>query len=348
MKLILVAELSLYLLFIRITRIATMLDKPLEDDNSDIECENGTKLTPYVCLSEKYSADVSPRLYNERKVKINSSLVTRSIREVNVLARYMTVDIFLYIYWPDNRIKKKFTKDGVQGGLVPLPISKIESIWTPDLYIFDLKDFQTYKVIKSVNSISILYKCYWNPKSCQEDYTKNNTILQYVLEARVQVYCLGFNFDHFPFEHNSCTFLLGTALFPANFIWGNDSNVSDDWKYTYALGKAMSGYIVTNISWINEHPSNVNEEWYGMGKAIGFKIFLKRKIRPYVISYYIPCACIVMLTQISFIVPLTSIPGRVALLVTEFLTLINIFLYQQVSYLYFKKVYHKNLIFECV
>ena len=153
-----------------------------------------------------------------------------------------------------------------------------------------------------------------------------------MLDARIQVYCLNFSFKHFPFEENSCTFLLGTAVHPADFIWGNETDGSNNWKYTYALGKTVNGYEVTNLSWINDYPSNLNIEWNGMGKAIGFKIFLKRKIGHYLIQYYIPSACIVMLSQISFIVPLTSIPGRVALLVTEFLTLTNIFIYQQVRY----------------
>ena len=68
-----------------------------------------------------------------------------------------------------------------------------------------------------------------------------------------------------------------------------------------------------------------------MGTAIGFRVYLRRKVTPFAIQYYIPCAAIVMLTQISFIVPISSIPGRVVLLITEFLTLINIFIHQQVT-----------------
>ena len=301
-----------------------------EDYDAEFSCENGTMLTPYVCLSERYSSYICPKSGDQYNVKINSSLVVRSIRDVNVLDSHMTVDIFLYIYWIDNRIRKKFTNENIQGVGVPLPISKIDDLWTPDFYIFDLKDFQSYKIVKSVNSISILHECYWDPSSCAEDYTKNNTVLQYMLDARIQVYCLSFIFKNFPFEENSCTFLLGTAIHPVDFIWGNESDGSNNWKYTYALGKTVNGYEVTNLSWINDYPNNLNNEWNGIGKAIGFKIFMKRKIGHYLIQYYIPSACIVMLSQISFIVPLTSIPGRVALLVTEFLTLTNIFIYQQV------------------
>ena len=68
-----------------------------------------------------------------------------------------------------------------------------------------------------------------------------------------------------------------------------------------------------------------------MGKVIGFTISMRRKVWNYPITYYIPCALIVMLTQTSFIVPISAIPGRMAFLVTEFLTLTNIFIHQQVN-----------------
>ena len=41
---------------------------------------------------------------------------------------------------------------------------------------------------------------------------------------------------------------------------------------------------------------------------------------------------IVVVSIMGFIIPASAIPGRVALLVTQFLTLINLFIYQMVSY----------------
>ena len=47
-----------------------------------------------------------------------------------------------------------------------------------------------------------------------------------------------------------------------------------------------------------------------------------------------PCIAIVIATSFSFIIPLSAIPGRVALIVTQFLTLTNIFINQMVSSMY--------------
>ncbi len=56
----------------------------------------------------------------------------------------------------------------------------------------------------------------------------------------------------------------------------------------------------------------------------GFKIKLNRKPTPYILNYYLPSALFVMVSWTSFVIPADAIPGRVALLVTTFLSLANI------------------------
>ena len=63
-------------------------------------------------------------------------------------------------------------------------------------------------------------------------------------------------------------------------------------------------------------------------------IVLERQVSKYIYQYYIPCITIVIATSFSFIIPLSAIPGRVALIVTQFLTLTNIFINQVVSLMY--------------
>ena len=65
-------------------------------------------------------------------------------------------------------------------------------------------------------------------------------------------------------------------------------------------------------------------------KEVGFNLTMKRVQQPYLLKYYLPCIAIVTVTQISFYIPPDAIPGRVALLVTQFLTLTNLFISEQV------------------
>ena len=72
---------------------------------------------------------------------------------------------------------------------------------------------------------------------------------------------------------------------------------------------------------------NLNMYWSKMG----YDIELERQPEKYIYQYYIPCSLIVIASSCSFIIPRSPIPGRVALVVTQFLTLINIFMNLMVS-----------------
>ena len=77
----------------------------------------------------------------------------------------------------------------------------------------------------------------------------------------------------------------------------------------------------------------------------GFDVTLARMIQPYLFQYYFPSIAIVVVSQISFIIPLSAIPGRIGLIVTQFLTLTNIFIHQMVSeYKKLCQCYNRNLL----
>ena len=66
--------------------------------------------------------------------------------------------------------------------------------------------------------------------------------------------------------------------------------------------------------------------------GISFVLKLERCLLPYIMRYYLPCVAMVIVSFISFLISLNSIPARVALLVTLFLTVTNILIAQQVRY----------------
>ena len=57
----------------------------------------------------------------------------------------------------------------------------------------------------------------------------------------------------------------------------------------------------------------------------GFELVLQRYVSTYIITYYLPSGLFVIVSWISFLIPMDVIPGRMALLVTLFLVLVNIF-----------------------
>jgi hypothetical protein len=89
-----------------------------------------------------------------------------------------------------------------------------------------------------------------------------------------------------------------------------------------------SGFEIT-ITLIGTETKS-NEIFQNATKKFGLDIKLGRIFEPYLYQYYFPCIAIVIVSQVSFIIPLSAIPGRVALIVTQILTLTNIFIHQMV------------------
>merc|ERR1719242_2081069 len=63
----------------------------------------------------------------------------------------------------------------------------------------------------------------------------------------------------------------------------------------------------------------------GNYSVAGFEMTLKRKVSHYIITCYLPSGMFVMVSWISFLIPPDVVPGRMTLLITIFLVLVNIF-----------------------
>ncbi len=89
-----------------------------------------------------------------------------------------------------------------------------------------------------------------------------------------------------------------------------------------------------------------NEKLPGFDRVVSMDLWVtfKRYWVPFVMKYHIPSAGIALICHISYVIPpSTAIPGRVALLATNFLALTNIFSSHQVS-LGIKDVLPKNVL----
>ena len=111
----------------------------------------------------------------------------------------------------------------------------------------------------------------------------------------------------------------------------------------FSLYVAVTVYDETSYGWksrkqhefgaydINHDMYNQNLNRSSISRCIfGIRYTLMRQIEPYIYQYYLPSNVIVMTSFFSFIIPLSAIPGRVALVVTQMLTLMSIFIHQMV------------------
>ena len=80
---------------------------------------------------------------------------------------------------------------------------------------------------------------------------------------------------------------------------------------------------------INDQPE-INPLIQEITTKFGIDLKMRRKTAMYFYQYFIPVIAIAITSFFSFIVPLTMLPGRVVIVVTQFLTLTNIFIHEMV------------------
>ena len=141
-------------------------------------------------------------------------------------------------------------------------------------------------------------------------------MVTYNLEAQATVHC-NFYFERYPMDTQHCEFTM-------------------DGSYPYAdimTLKFEEGHfgVTNNNSNTDDYVIDVTFKENSNGTGIHSIIKMKRCVLPFIIKYYLPCIAILCVSSISFLISLRSVPGRVALLVTQFLTLTNILIAQQVN-----------------
>ena len=147
-------------------------------------------------------------------------------------------------------------------------------------------------------------------------------MVRYEIEAKVTFYC-EFDYSAYPKDHLICKLRLGGLRPNVRFILENRNSSSI----------SSMGQTKTHIEFYDVLTSVVEEKLMTndeIVQSIGLDIQIQRGVRPFVLKYYLPCATITLVSQLSFIIPLTALPGRVALLVTQFLTLTSLFIHQMV------------------
>ena len=125
---------------------------------------------------------------------------------------------------------------------------------------------------------------------------------------KTTIYCK-FKYGFYPMDTQKCFVRIGGDSDQAIFVLNDE-------KKNYHMPTSYSAVgLNMDISFFEENNDDGKQ-------SVGFKVEMSRLISPFMMKYYIPCIAIVLVSEIGFLVPLSAIPGRVALLVTQFLTLI--------------------------
>nr|XP_040571567.1 glycine receptor subunit alpha-2-like isoform X2 [Lepeophtheirus salmonis] len=144
---------------------------------------------------------------------------------------------------------------------------------------------------------------------------KNRSVL-YTVSTEAIISC-PMKFSAYPLDHQECKFHVGSYIHDASQIYftgtyGHD--VANQRAQQYEINITALDLEDKMVKWANRDYSQT-----------GFKIKLNRRRTPVLLQTYLPSGLFVVVSWISFIVPPEVVPGRMALLVTLFLVLVNIF-----------------------
>ena len=201
---------------LKILLIASIAGKDIANHegvtNSDLACIGGTFLSSSVCIPKFYrKADIP-----NTPTVVNTSLQLKNIRERNDKTMTITVDIIFSFYWIDNRIKTKFSDKEKAQGRTNLEVHQLQEIWKPDIYVYNLSNFNSHSVKEPLGGLSILSKIYWEQSN--GNATLNYTLVEYWFEAEATIYC-SFYYQQYPMDIQQCEFRITSSNFGKNLIF---------------------------------------------------------------------------------------------------------------------------------
>lgn len=289
--------------------VTTQANNELKDkvEQIDMNCPGGTLLSSKICIPRDYRKGELPRM----PVEINTAISINNIREIDDKKMTVALEIHPQLIWADHRIITNFTEEERKRGIV-LNIIYSHHIWKPDLFIENLSSFKRHSVLEEISGFAI-----GNGLTLG---LKNETVVWYEFSAKASIYC-NFVFFRYPMDEQQCNFTVGSTYPIAGaIVFTFHSSV-----FHFSNSTRSTDEFDLDIINVDDDGENNKEK-----TNFGFTIKMNRRLQPFILAVYLPCITIIIVTHISFIIPIDAVPGRIGLLVTQFLTLTNICIHQQV------------------
>ena len=270
--------------------------------------EGGQDITDDICRPKGYLYTQIP----SSPLKINATFVFHGIHEVNDKSMIVSLELTFSIRWTDPRLIGKFLNQSTEPRHGKMGKNGIEKhIWKPNLHIHRLFKFEAIGIEHSHDVFLYL--------------VEGQAIVTMSMHAIVQVKCQ-MNFKYFPFDTQDCHFTLGTDS-------GTQEEIQIESQF---LSKRLTKYSEFDVEILSHKEERIHAKFLDAFNlkhphqeqkysTAGLNIILKRNWRPYMGSYFMPVFLMSLICSISFIISPDMIPGRIALLLTLVLVLINSF-----------------------
>ena len=291
---------------------ATNLTTPSAPDH--IACKEGH--LPAFCIPSDYNMDVGPwhsrHLTNRADPWLfNMEFHIQDIEEIDDEKLTITFDGMFKVKWMEPRCQINVSSDTWKKEFIivddeehyRIPHKNVADLWMPAFEIYHLERYQPQKVLKETANLRI----------------NGSKFIRYIVKVKIVLSCK-MTFDRYPFDTQACLHQVGSFDYPKE-VWDCTSSVNFD------ASKQRSLQYDINITEIKLSERMYYGDMSGQVWATcGFKIELTRKKGQIFLQVYLTSFMLVVVAWMSFIIPPDVVPGRMGLLVTVFLMLINIFI----------------------
>ena len=215
-----------------------------------------------------------------------------------------SINVAFRLRWLDNRVQIiEFRKKSIV-----LDQDFISKIWIPEYYTIDLQEYR--ELGPERNKLAV------------KKTINNDTEFRFTTEANVVFKC-PINFTQFPFHSATCKLRMTSPSHKNNSMIFQDRN----WPLDRILDSSIEiqGYDYT-VSHLKEEDT-VEMSWSKVGwySVTGLQIDLFSKHTKYIFLYFLPTTMLTMTSWVSHLLPPTSYPARISLVVVVFLCQLSIF-----------------------
>ena len=228
------------------------------------------------------------------------------VKQVNDKTQTLGISMYFIITWLEPRLKINQmapewndTTFGSQGA-VDISPDVLNYLWNPDLEIYGMEEFNFKSILKDMSGIQI----------------DKNRYIRYNARVDVTTSCQ-MSFDRYPLDTQQCLFRVGSYYSTQDTV-----TCTDEYEFNEERQRSLQ-YLIE----MGTLPEKYRTAIYHLKRyaVCGVKISLNRTRMQTFFQVYLTSILFVAVSWVSFIIKPDVVPGRMGLLVTIFLVLINIF-----------------------
>ena len=229
-------------------------------------------------------------------VEVKVKMKMLSIDSIDTVNMDFSLDVFLNQQWIDGRL------DHGTDNTITVNNKDLDKIWLPDTYFVNAKDSSFHYVTNENRLLQI------GPKGH----------ISYRIRISLKAACQ-MDLRLFPMDIQLCPLLLESYGYhnkKVNYVWGTNNGKS----FVDTDMTRLPQFTLTAV----HLSSKVNQYYAGDYTCLSISFKFERMYSYFLIHVYGPCALIVMMSWLSFLIPRNHTPARISLGITALLTTVTV------------------------